>query len=284
VGEATKACPTCAVQLDAAAAVCRFCQHDFKTGAAGLVPPPPRRSAGASAAVTVVAFVVFALLVLGIGLAIVIPGMVVGGRASSERNASASLKTLRAAQEDFRSNDRDNDGVGNYWVRDVYGLYALCPSTNQKSIGTPSVREMIKLVEPSLAAADGGGLGVGPGCVPVADAVGMMSTKASYVYIAFESYESSSGKVERYAEEGAIPAMGRCFNAGKYGYFTAPVKLSGGKMFFIVTEDITIWRQSVPSGYQGTYTPGRLVMSGAPFGPGTAVPLAPGAGGWAKLD
>lgn len=46
-------------------------------------------------------------------------------RWSSDRSAAAILTTLVSAQEDFRSNDRNRDGVQNYWVRDVAGLHHL---------------------------------------------------------------------------------------------------------------------------------------------------------------
>jgi type II secretory pathway pseudopilin PulG len=44
-------------------------------------------------------------------------------RASNERNASISLKTLSSAEADFRANDRDGNGVQDFWTGDVAGLY-----------------------------------------------------------------------------------------------------------------------------------------------------------------
>ena len=44
---------------------------------------------------------------------------------SRDRSAAAFLKTIVAAQADFRENDRDEDGSGNFWVKDVAGLYGL---------------------------------------------------------------------------------------------------------------------------------------------------------------
>jgi hypothetical protein len=54
-----------------------------------------------------------------------------------------TLKTLAAAQADFRENDRDVDGERNYWRADIRGLYAL------KVDG-----RFIRLIEPSAAMAD----------------------------------------------------------------------------------------------------------------------------------
>ena len=41
---------------------------------------------------------------------------------SIERNASATLKSFASAQADFRGNDRDVDGIQQFWRGDVAGL------------------------------------------------------------------------------------------------------------------------------------------------------------------
>jgi hypothetical protein len=64
---------------------------------------------------------------------------------SPQRSGAASLKTLASAQADFRANDRDGDGVANFWRGDIAGLYALRP----KGGG-----DRIKPIEVSTAAAD----------------------------------------------------------------------------------------------------------------------------------
>jgi len=65
-------------------------------------------------------------------------------RHHSERPASTYLKTITSAQADFRANDRDGDGVNQFWRADIAGLYALTPG------GGPAIR----LIERSLAMAD----------------------------------------------------------------------------------------------------------------------------------
>lgn len=45
-------------------------------------------------------------------------------RASNERNASACLKILAAAEVEFRTNDRDRNGIKDFWTGDVTGLFA----------------------------------------------------------------------------------------------------------------------------------------------------------------
>ncbi len=63
---------------------------------------------------------------------------------SGERNPSTSLKTITSAQADFRANDRDGNGMNQFWRADIAGLYALAPG------GGPAMR----LIELSVAAAD----------------------------------------------------------------------------------------------------------------------------------
>jgi hypothetical protein len=73
-----------------------------------------------------------------------------------------SLRTLSSAQADYRGNDRDGNGVHDFWRGDVAGLYGLLPTGSS---------EMIKLIELSVAGADAAPVGaarpgaVGPGVV-----------------------------------------------------------------------------------------------------------------------
>ena len=67
-----------------------------------------------------------------------------GQRATNERLAATMLKTLASAEADFRANDRDWDGVNQFWRRDVAGLYAMSPPG-----GMP-----IRLIDLDVAAAD----------------------------------------------------------------------------------------------------------------------------------
>ncbi len=91
-------------------------------------------------------------------------------RASPMRNASASLKTLASAEIDFRMNDRDNNGVLDFWVGDVAGLYLLAPQG-----GT----ELVKLIEISVAAADAA---PSPASVQAHGNFFEFSPKAGYLY------------------------------------------------------------------------------------------------------
>jgi prepilin-type N-terminal cleavage/methylation domain-containing protein len=233
------------------------------------------------------------IAIIAIIAAIAIPGLLAAQRASNERSASSSLKTLSTAETDFKTNDRDGDRLGAFWVRDVYGLYALCPSTNGSAMasGTDLVPErMLRLIDVSLAAGDGNVGASLPGCVPVASAIPTLSPKASYVYRHFASYDTATGSVA-FGNVGNIAALGASFNNAKYGFMAFPVSYTSGHQVFINNEDITVWRADVGSSYSASFTAGGTSSSSWSGNVGgTAVtetlswPFAPGGTGWGKLD
>ncbi len=100
-------------------------------------------------------FWILTALLGAVVLAILLPAMDFQARCSdcwsfrshrhhSERPAGGYLKTITSAQADFRANDRDGDGVNQFWRADIAGLYALTPG------GGPAIR----LIERRLAMAD----------------------------------------------------------------------------------------------------------------------------------
>src|SRR5436190_13328249 len=68
------------------------------------------------------------IAIIAIIAAIAIPGLLSSQRASNERNASTSLKTLSSAEADFRANDRDWNHVNDFWTANVAGLYTMTSS------------------------------------------------------------------------------------------------------------------------------------------------------------
>src|SRR6187200_2751190 len=99
------------------------------------------------------------MIVIAIIAAIAIPGLLSSQRASNERSASTSLKTLSSAEADFRANDRDWNHVNDFWTGDVSGLYYVKPVG-----GGPELR----LIEESVANADAKPLSALPqGTVPI---------------------------------------------------------------------------------------------------------------------
>ena len=175
-------------------------------------------------------------------------------RASNERNASASLKTLATASADFRANDRDNNRLQDFWVGDVSGLYRVDPGDGA-----------VKLIEISIASADA------RPCVPLekAGAFGKSklvalpapgSAQAGYRYAAVPKFQNDAGAEEAYhAGDGRCHAMfGFCAWPADYG--------TTGKLSFLITENNTVWRKD---------TGGKPVE---------VTPADPRAAGWAKLD
>jgi hypothetical protein len=65
-------------------------------------------------------------------------------RPSNERLAECALKTLASAQAVFRANDRDGDGVNQFWRGDLAGFHHLLDPRGSK----------LNLIPVELAAAD----------------------------------------------------------------------------------------------------------------------------------
>jgi outer membrane lipoprotein-sorting protein len=153
--------------------------------------------------------------------------------ASNERNASASLKTLATAEADFRANDRDNNHVNDFWTGDVAGLYTVVPAGG---------KEPIKLIELSVAAADGAPLEDGAAITKLAP----RSPKAGYYFRVMTS-DKSSGTSEPYqTDTGGTPNRGKLFHTSAFGFCAYPAEYSeGGLRTFIINEGNTVfWKDT----------------------------------------
>ncbi len=140
-------------------------------------------------------------------------------RLSNQRNASASLKTLATAQADFRANDRDDDKVNNFWVKDVAGLY-----------GIETGGEAIKLIDPGIAHADRTS---GKGKYP---SVKEESPKAGHHFAALKRYREG-GKSAAYDD-------GKGRNNSRFAFVAWPAQYpQGGRMTFIISEENTIFEK-----------------------------------------
>src|SRR5689334_19227520 len=94
------------------------------------------------------------IAIIAIIAAIAIPGLLSSQRASNERNASTSLKTLTAAEADFKSNDRDGNRVNDFWTANISGLYTMTSASILGNTPNSTTDASIKLIELSLACAD----------------------------------------------------------------------------------------------------------------------------------
>lgn len=150
-----------------------------------------------------------------------------GGGAGDERMASACLKTLATAQADFRSNDRDNNRVNDFWTGDVASLYALVPAG-----GT----EPIKLIELSVAAADGAPLEEGAAIEKFAE----RQPKAGY-HFRMMLKDNSGGTPQEYQQD-TDGKGAKTRNTSRFGICAYPAEYGvTGTRTYILNEGNTIF-------------------------------------------
>ncbi len=226
--------------------------------------------------------------------AIAIPGLLAAQRASNERNASASLKTLLTAEADFRSNDRDGNLVPDFWTGDVFGLYGLVPLTGPTLSGdTADASGILQLIDVSIAAADADSDLDGYDNVLVDASIGTGSPKAGYLYRSFSDMQGVGGATTLGNDTDGAAGYPDIHDIGRYAFMAAPISLSSGGHLFIVSADHTVWKYKLPATYSVTYQP--LTAAGDAVsviaGTGQAMlddadiyPFAPGSIGCAKLD
>jgi hypothetical protein len=120
------------------------------------------------------------------------------------RGASYALRTVALAQEDFRKNDRDNNRVQDYWVRDLAGLYYLKPQGSN---------DPLKFVDSWVAASDDAP--ARESALARADAGGFAPTRG-YVFRSLTFYEDDAGKSMPYD-------LGDGRNPTRFGFIAFPI-------------------------------------------------------------
>ena len=188
------------------------------------------------------------IAIIAVIAAIAIPGLLSSQRASNERNASTTLKTLTSAEADFRANDRDGNKVADFWTGDVKGLYTMTSAAvlgNSNSTTDPA----IKLIELSIATADADGTFLPAGGENGnLSSFGLPSTKAGYWYHALVSDAGSVGAEATYQQDTAgTPAMGLVHNVWRFGFTCWPETRSAGKYVYVIDENNTIFRSATTS-------------------------------------
>jgi prepilin-type N-terminal cleavage/methylation domain-containing protein len=200
------------------------------------------------------------IAIIAIIAAIAIPGLLSSQRASNERSASTSLKTLSTAEADFRANDRDWNHVNDFWTFNVSGLYTMTSAAVAGSAGANATSDpAIKLIELSVASADSNSGQAGTTTEMAAlSTFAVPSAKAGYWYIALVNDMAVAGTTDQtYAvDTQGMPTMGTCHNTSKFGFLAFPDSQSSGKFVFIVNENNTIFRSATTTAVKpSTVTP-----------------------------
>jgi prepilin-type N-terminal cleavage/methylation domain-containing protein len=206
------------------------------------------------------------IAIIAIIAAIAIPGLLSSQRASNERNASTSLKTLTSAEADFRSNDRDGNKVNDFWTANVAGLFTMTNASMPGSSANSTTDPAIKLIDLTIACADsdpvtpaGGGENLSLSTFAVSAA------KAGYWYMALLTDNNTSGGESTYRQDtGGTPNMGSVHNLWKFGFTSFPDSSAAGKYVYVIDENNTIFRSATTSAVKTSTTnpPGTL---GTPY-------------------
>jgi len=189
-------------------------------------------------------FVIVAIILLLVSIAV--PPLLSSQRASNERTASVSLKTLTSAEADFRSNDRDKNGVSDFWTADVKGLYTMTPAAELAKGDLPK-HLPLELISRPLAAADADGTfyPAGGENLPLSQ-FAVPEPSAGYWYMALETDRSASGPEMTYRQDtGGTPAMGNVHHPSRFGFAAFADSPSKGDSLFIVNENGTIFRHTL---------------------------------------
>jgi len=199
------------------------------------------------------------IAIIAIIAAIAIPGLLSSQRASNERNASTSLKTLSSAEADFRANDRDWNHVNDFWTANVSGLYTMTNAAVPGAAANSTTDPSIKLIELSVASADTDSTTIAAGGENLdLTNFAVPSAKAGYWYGALILDNTLTGSVEMTykVDTGGTPVMGSVHNTSKFGFIAYPDSQSAGKYVFIVNENNTIFRSATSGAVKaGTTTP-----------------------------
>jgi hypothetical protein len=190
--------------------------------------------------------ILLAILIGGVVLAAVAlstVGLVASQRASNERSASTALKALASAEADFRANDRDWNGVNDFWTADVKGLYTMTAANIPGSADAS-----IKLIELEAAAADADAnfYPAGGENVPLSRFAISASAAGYWYHALLMDLTLKGGKEATYRTvTTGKPAMGAVHHESKFGFVAFPDRSSAGKYVFRVNENNTIFRDAL---------------------------------------
>jgi len=164
---------------------------------------------------------------------------------ANEHGAAVSLKSIATAEADFRANDRDSNGIHDFWVGDVSGLYRYAVNNRE-----------IKLIDKSIADADASPL---KGQSLSALKHEQPLPKSGYLFAALPKYTDKE-KTESYHS-------GTYRNTHHFGFAAYPAEYGKtGRLTLVVTESNTVWKKD---------------LGGKPP---EILPESPGKDDWEKMD
>lgn len=200
------------------------------------------------------------IVIIAILAAIAIPALLATQRSGHEQSTAVTLRTLAPASMDFRTNDRDQNLVNDFWTKDVAGLYAIYP------VSTPS--SPIKLIDPTVAAADATPGGGSPFSTPRYAAsdissFAVRSHKSGHWFFALDN-DLSSGTTVDYQQPTDDQPANLHHNLSGYAFGAYPESTSFGKYLFVMNETGVVYRRDVIGNVRlaGVPPPGYPLASG----------------------
>jgi hypothetical protein len=155
-------------------------------------------------------WIVGSVVVLGLAV-LFVPYLAKSKRAGNERHTSNFIKTIASAEADFRGNDRDLNGIQDFWTGNVSGLVDLVP---------PGAAEPVRLMDPSIAAADTARPGASP----------------CHGYWFYAMDQDEEGRDYRQGSE-------KNRHPSKFGFGAFPAGSGSGRSRFYINEGNTVFKE-----------------------------------------
>ena len=201
------------------------------------------------------------IVIIAILAAISIPALLATQRSGHEQSTAATLRTLAPASMDFRTNDRDQNLVNDFWTKDVAGLYTIYPASTPNS--------PIKLIDPAVAGADatpGGGTPFSTPRYAALDitALATRSHKSGHWFFALDS-DLSGGAAVDYQQPTDDQPANLHHNMSGYAFGAYPDSIGFGKYLFVMNETAVVYRRDLVGNVRptGAAPPGYPLASGA---------------------
>jgi len=197
------------------------------------------------------------LAVAGMGTILALPPYLASRRTENERTAMHTVYLIGKAQADFHTNDRDGNGVRDYWTADVYALYGLTgirDSSDRLPTGRPDSATPIALLDSTVAAADGLTHHELYGNIAFSAGVGHGRPKRGYVFRALhrEGHGPSATTLLN-DTDGPGRFYGACHDSERFGFIAFPTSLGTGTRIFLISHGNEVWKYNLPSEYWASF-------------------------------